>query len=73
MNVNFAQAMIRGENSGLVFAEQWYNFDAFRSQAFHGDVIWGLHVYTAKRMVDRVLALNLGNLTAATPTLVVKT
>ena len=46
VNANFAQALIRGENSGLVFAEQWYNFDAFRSQAFHGDVIWGLHVYT---------------------------
>ena len=61
-----AHAVVMGPESGLVLAEQFTEFEAFRSQAFVGDVVRGLHVYEAKRVVDdRTYILNHGTLLTA--------
>ena len=65
-NSEMAHAVVMGPESGLVFAEQFTQFEAFRSQAFVGDVVRGLHVYQAKRVVDdRTYILNHGTLATA--------
>ena len=66
-NAEMAHAGLRGINSGLVFGEQWANFEAARAfPLFHGDIMGGLYVYTAKRMVDdRVATLSHGTIATA--------
>ena len=66
-NAEMAHAGLMGVNSGLVFGEQWANFEAARAfPTFHGDVLGGLYIYTAKRMIDnRVAVLSHGTVATA--------
>lgn len=49
-NSLMAVTFVRGEQSDMVFGEQWNTAEQFRSQAFFGDTVRGLHIYQAARL-----------------------